>query len=111
MALHISEALNFIHSFKLVHRDVKRQINIQIYLSTTERVYFSSSNVLLGKDEKSLLIAKLADFGLSSYLREDEAGSFYTSTCVGTKCYMPPEAFRGRVSSAGDVYAFGMVSK
>ena len=74
-------------------------------------MFICSSNVLLGKDEKGVLIAKLADFGLSSYLYEDEykPESFYATMPVGTKSYMCPEAMRGRVSPIVDVYAFGMV--
>ncbi|XP_065837719.1 uncharacterized protein [Oscarella lobularis] len=89
IALHISEALNFIHSCEFVHRDVK------------------SSNILLGKDKKGRLIAKLADFGFSSHLYKDEA--LYSTMAVGTQCYMAPEVKEGRVSREGDVYAFGMV--
>ena len=69
----------------------------------------------MGKDEKGLLIAKLADFGLSSYMYlyededDDEPESFYATMPVGTKSYMSPEAMRGRVSPSVDIYAFGMV--
>ena len=31
------------------------------------------------------------------------------STTVGTRCYMPPEAFKGIFSTRTDVYSFGMV--
>ena len=60
------------------------------------------------------MIAKLADFGLSSYLdigtdEEKPPGSF-DATAVGTKVYMSPEAEKGRVSPTVDVYAFGMVA-
>ena len=115
MALHVSKALDFVHSScHLVHRDVKRQTSTQIYLQNKDTCLFCSSNVLLGKDEKGLLIAKLADFGLSSYLYQDEdedkSESFYATMPVGTKCYMSPEAGRGRVSPVVDTYAFGMVA-
>ena len=65
----------------------------------------------MGKDEKGLLIAKLADFGLSLFLDKDtdEPESFDASVPAGTKCYMADEAKRGRVSPTVDVYAFGMV--
>ena len=115
MGLHVSEALEFLHSrCHLVHLNVKRQISIRIYLPNKDTCLFCSSNVLLGKDEKGLLIAKLADFGLSSYLYEDEDEDrpefFYATMPVGTKSYMSPEAIiRGHVSPAVDIYAFGMV--
>ena len=63
----------------------------------------------MGKDEKGLLIAKLADFGLSSFLDKDKSESFNASVPAGTQCYMAKEAKRGHVSPTVDVYAFGMV--
>ena len=54
---------------------------------------------------------KLADFGLSIATEdeEDPYASFYVTSAVGTRSYMPPEAFKGKVSPRIDVYAFGMV--
>ena len=94
----------------MVHRDVKRQIIIISNLLTNRDTYlFCSSNVLLGKDGKGVLIAKLADFGLSSYLH-GITESFYDYTPVGTETHMSPEAIKGRVSPTVDIYAFGMVA-
>ena len=69
---------------------------------------FCSSNILLGKDEEGVLIAKLADFGFSSHLYKDE--TLYSTMAVGTQWYMAPEVTKGRVSREGDFYAFGMVA-
>ena len=69
-----------------------------------------SSNILLLPD----LTAVLTDFGLScrGEFPEEPDASFMESgsTTVGTRCYMPPEAFKGIFSTRSDSYSFGMVS-
>ena len=56
---------------------------------------------------------RLADFGLSCFGEhlDNIHASFLESgsTTVGTRCYMPPEAFKGIFSTRTDVYSFGMV--
>eukprot|EP00118_Oscarella_pearsei_P010835 m.68681 g.68681 ORF g.68681 m.68681 type:complete len:261 (+) comp35550_c0_seq3:660-1442(+) len=84
----IADALNYLHTkCGVIHRDVK------------------TANLLLDKDK----MVKIADFGLSIYLDCENGSSFSLSASVGTKCYMSPEALKGKVSTKVDVYAFGMV--
>ncbi|KAG1701193.1 Interleukin-1 receptor-associated kinase 4 [Nymphon striatum] len=74
----------------LVHRDIK------------------SANILLDNN----LHSKIGDFGL---VRQGAKGSGAASTVVktmtvfGTSVYMPPEAFRGDISTKMDVFAYGIV--
>jgi interleukin-1 receptor-associated kinase 4 len=62
----------------------------------------TSSNVLLD----GVLRAKLAGFGLASLAGDAEQE---TSPLMGTKPYMPPEAFLGIITTKIDVYGFGMI--
>ena len=68
-----------------------------------------SCNILLLSD----LTAVLTDFGLSCHgeFTDEPDASFVESgsTTVGTRCYMPPEAFKGIFSTRSDIYSFGMV--
>ena len=75
--------LEFLHSVRLLHRDVK------------------PGNILLFGQGS----AKLADFGLSKELR----GSFSMDTMhvAGTPTYLPPEAVKGHFSIGTDLWACG----
>lgn len=83
----VAEGLNYLHSKKpkaLIHRDIK------------------SSNILLDED----LLPKIADFGL---LRFASTNNTTTSNIKGTPYTMAPEALRGSISTAVDVYSFGVL--
>lgn len=90
----VARALHHIHtscSPPILHRDVK------------------SCNILLLSDFTPVL----TDFGLScqgEFTDEPDASFMESgSTTVGTRCYMPPEAFLGIFCTRSDIYSFGMV--
>lgn len=70
--LDICEALRYIHSLDIIHRDIK------------------SPNVFITNDYKS---AKLGDFGLCSFRSNNRLISTKKSkfSVVGTDCYLSPE--------------------
>uniref|UniRef100_A0A182SD25 Protein kinase domain-containing protein n=1 Tax=Anopheles maculatus TaxID=74869 RepID=A0A182SD25_9DIPT len=78
----VANAIEFLHEkAKIIHRDVK------------------SANILLDGS-----VAKLCDFGLIKL-----TSSRTTTSIIGTNAYMAPEAVRGDVSPALDIFAFGIV--
>ena len=93
MIKHILSGLQFLHENGILHRDVK------------------PSNVLVDKDG----FMKLADFGLSRILNEDET-TVHTNA-KGTYGWMPPEVIEeenqeitGRYKRKSDVQVVGMIA-
>ncbi len=82
----IAAGLSYLHSHKVVHRDLK------------------SLNVLVGADD----VALLADFGLAKLV---ETASIQVATAhMGTPCWMAPEMIeRGTYTAASDMYAFAII--
>ena len=72
------------------------------------------TSILCLQDDSRGFVAKVSDFGLSKLLPENNAkGSFPAEQApAGTVTHMSPEALsEGALSTAGDVYAFGIMSK
>ena len=84
LLIQASKALGFIHSRRLVHRDIK------------------SENLRLQPDGQ----LKLMDFGLMEPLGNRSNGQL-----TGTVAYLPPEVpQRGLITEASDIYSLGVVA-
>ena len=87
----ITEALNYLHSLKpeaLLHRDLKPQ------------------NILIGVC-KNKRICKLADFGLSKFIKDCSASH---TKFIGTPGYSAPEITIGqRYDIKADIYSLGII--
>lgn len=90
----ILQGLKHLHSNRIVHRD------------------FKPANILISRDNRGRFIPKIADFGLSKLVSEDEIDSsdFDLSDGRGTSSYKAPEQIEGgRVSFNLDLWAFGVI--
>ena len=86
----ISLALSFLHSNKIIHRDL------------------SSNNVLL----ISNIRAKVTDFGMATLGDINPQAAHFTNTmCPGTDVYMPPEAVQDKpvYTEKIDCFSFGVI--
>lgn len=86
--------LQHLHKHRLVHRD------------------FKPANILISKDTSGKIIPKIADFGLSKLVQEEEIESsdFDLSDGRGTPSYKAPEQIEGgKVSFNLDIWAFGVI--
>lgn len=86
--------LQHLHQHRIVHRD------------------FKPANILISRDNQNRFIPKIADFGLSKLVSDDEIDSsdFDLSDGRGTPSYKAPEQIEGsRVSFNLDLWAFGVI--
>ncbi|HEY0426549.1 MAG TPA: WG repeat-containing protein [Pyrinomonadaceae bacterium] len=82
MTIGILHGLEFLHSRRIIHRDIKPQ------------------NILLqGKTPR------LADFGISRAMQ----ATMVSSAIIGTDAYMSPEAFDGKRNAQTDIWSVGVV--
>ncbi|KAM0038585.1 putative protein kinase RLK-Pelle-CR4L family [Helianthus debilis subsp. tardiflorus] len=94
ICIDIANGINYIHTDmegkpRIIHRDIK------------------SENILLDEN----LIAKVADFGLSTFhpMRQ-QASTICTQNIAGTMVYMDPEFMKtGKYKRESDIYSFGVV--
>ncbi|XP_071719517.1 receptor like protein kinase S.2-like [Rutidosis leptorrhynchoides] len=94
ICIDVAKGLKFLHTnegdkSEIVHRDIK------------------SGNILLGKN----FDAKIADFGLSTYVSvSEELNTSYYTGCAGTELYLDPQyAEEKKLKTEIDVYSFGVV--
>ena len=86
--------LRHLHKHRIVHRD------------------FKPANVLISRDNAGKFIPKIADFGLSKLVADDEldGSDFDLSDGRGTPSYKAPEQIEGsQVSFNLDLWAFGVI--
>lgn len=86
--------LKHLHQHRIVHRD------------------FKPANILISRDNAGRFIPKIADFGLSKLVADEELDSsdFDLSDGRGTPSYKAPEQIEGsRVSFNLDLWAFGVI--
>ncbi|XP_078000687.1 interleukin-1 receptor-associated kinase 4-like [Glandiceps talaboti] len=84
----VARGICYLHAKNLIHRDIK------------------SANVLLDEN----FVGKVGDFGLVR-LGPDQGRLTHvvTETVIGTRAYMPMEAFQGIISEKLDTYSYGVV--
>ncbi len=86
--LQVASALTYLHSQKVIHRDIK------------------AANVLLDKK----LTPKLTDFGFAITKTSTSQSTIKSKQSVGTVAWMAPESFSGLSSEKTDAWGFGCLA-
>lgn len=101
IAIDVAEALVYLHTyFRTADNNQTMQVN-KPYVHRDVK----SANIFLDDN----LCARLGDLGLVRQGSQSLNTTIVTKTIIGTRLYMPPEAFRGDVSIKTDTFSFGVV--
>jgi serine/threonine protein kinase len=93
LLLQLADGLAAAHTAGVVHRDLK------------------SDNVMFVEQDDHSLRAVITDFGLASFVMQDDGGVEGGSSFSGTLAYAAPERFLGaRATAASDVYSLGLIA-
>ena len=97
VCMDVAEALKYLHSFRIVHRDL------------------SSHNILLSGSTQMVscerISAKVSDFGISRLIDNERFDKTLSTIAPGTKGYMPPESWscQGKYDEKFDIFSFGVL--
>ncbi len=83
----IANALGYVHSHRIVHRDVKPH------------------NILFNEHD----VPMISDFGIVKLVENDGVNLTSTGTGVGTPAYMAPEQMTTRIDARADQYSLGII--
>ena len=87
MIIPIANALGYVHSHKIVHRDVKPH------------------NILFNEHD----VPMISDFGIVKLVESDGINLTSTGTGVGTPAYMAPEQMTAKIDARADQYSLGII--
>ncbi|KAG1700120.1 hypothetical protein DVH05_011932 [Phytophthora capsici] len=94
MILDTARGLQFLHSFDIIHRDLKS--------FNSSHAFYNKRNLLMTAEGR----VKLADFGIS---RANDQSELMTG-CCGTFQWMAPEVLTSqKYSISADIYSFGVI--